>query len=309
MRILFIFLDGVGLGLDDPNVNPFARIEMPFLQSLLGGKKLLASSAPHIGERATLLALDAGLGVNGLPQSATGQAVLLTGINIPKEIGEHYGPKPNPAVAKYLLNGNLFSQVIKHGKSAALLNAYPPRYFDGVDSGKRIYSAMPMAVTSAGLRLFNKDDYYAGQALSADFTGNGWREMLGFPDAHVYGTHEAGGKLGELANQYDFSLFEYWASDYAGHKQDMNWACEQFKIFDEVLSGLLDIWNDERGLILITSDHGNMEDLSTRRHTEAKVPGLLIGPAEARTAFASGLNDLVGIHQRILNTLSPKGSL
>jgi len=305
MRVLFIFLDGVGLGVDDPNINPFARLEMPFLQSLLGGNKLLAKSAPYAGERATLLALDASLGVNGFPQSATGQAVLLTGINIPKEIGEHYGPKPNPAVAKYLLNGNLFSQLIKKNRTAALLNAYPPRYFDGVDSGKRLYSAIPLAVTSAGLPLFDKADYYAGRALSADFIGNGWRGMLGFPDAPVYKPYEAGNKLAELANQSDFSFFEYWASDYAGHKQDMNWAIEQFKTFDEVLNGLCNQWDDKNGLILITSDHGNMEDLSTRRHTDARVPGLLIGSSEARTIFSSGLNDLTGIYQRILNTLSP----
>ena len=49
MRVLFIFLDGVGLGIDDPNINPFARLEMPFLQSLLGGNKLLANSAPYVG--------------------------------------------------------------------------------------------------------------------------------------------------------------------------------------------------------------------------------------------------------------------
>ncbi|HEY9153343.1 MAG TPA: hypothetical protein VIN60_10690 [Anaerolineales bacterium] len=305
MRVLFIFLDGVGLGIDDPSINPFARLEMPFLQSLLGGNKLLAKSAPYAGERATLLPLDAALGVNGLPQSATGQAVLLTGINVPKEIGEHYGPKPNPAVAKYLLNGNLFSQVTKTGKSAALLNAYPPRYFDGVESGKRLYSAIPLAVTSAGLSLFDKEDYYAGRALSADFIGDGWRGMLGFPDAPIYKSHEAGNKLAELAKQYDFSFFEYWASDYAGHKQDMNWAIEQFQTFDDVLRGLLEKWDDENGLILITSDHGNMEDLSTRRHTDAKVPGLLIGSPKARAAFASGLNDLAGIYQRILEALSP----
>ncbi|MFZ1043426.1 MAG: alkaline phosphatase family protein [Anaerolineales bacterium] len=303
MHVLFIFLDGVGLGVDDPNINPFACLEMPFLQSLLGGQKLLAESAPYVGERATLLPLDAALGVNGLPQSATGQAVLLTGINIPQEIGEHYGPKPNPAVAKYILNGNLFSQAIRAGKTAALLNAYPPRYFDGVDSGKRLYSAIPWAVTSAGLSLFDKEDYYAGRALSADFIGDGWRDMLGFPDAPVYKAREAGNKLAELANRYDFAFFEYWASDYAGHKQDMNWASEQFKTFDVVLSGLLDQWDDSNGLILITSDHGNMEDLSTRRHTDAKVPGLLIGSSEARTAFASGLNDLQGIYQRILSAL------
>ncbi|HUI89782.1 MAG TPA: hypothetical protein VLX61_13780 [Anaerolineales bacterium] len=305
MRVLFIFLDGVGLGADNPNINPFARMEMPFLQGLLGGKKLLANSAPYVGERATLLPIDAALGVHGLPQSATGQAVLLTGINVAKEIGEHYGPKPNPAVARYLLNGNLFSQAVKRRKTAALLNAYPPRYFEGVDSGKRLYSAIPMAVTSAGLRLLDKADYYAGRALSADFTGSGWRGMLGYPDAPVYEPRDAGRKLADLANQYDFALFEYWASDYAGHKQDMNWGCEQLKTFDEVLRGLCDQWHDNAGLILITSDHGNMEDLSTRRHTDAKVPGLLIGSPAARAAFEAGLDDLTGIYQRILGLISP----
>jgi len=305
MRVLFIFLDGVGLGSDDPAINPLARVELPYLQGLLGGRKLLATSAPYIGESATLLPLDASLGVKGLPQSATGQAVLLTGINVPKEIGEHYGPKPNPAVAKFLLNGNLFSQLVHSGKTGALLNAYPPRYFHGVDSGKRLYSAIPLAVTSAGLKLFDKEDYYAGRALSADFVGNGWRDMLGFPDAPIYSPHQAGNKLAELARQYDFSLFEYWASDYAGHKQDMNWAIEQFKVFDDVLQGLCSQWDDEDSLILITSEHGNMEDLTTRRHTDAKVPGLLIGSRKARTEFATGLVDLTGICQRILKIISP----
>ncbi len=303
MRILFIFLDGVGLGQDDPEINPFARLEMPNLQGLLGGRRLLASSAPYQGKRATLLAIDASLGVKGLPQSATGQAVLLTGINIPSEIGEHYGPKPNPPIAKYLLNGNLFSQLIKSGKTAALLNAYPPRYFHGVDSGKRLYSAIPLAVTSAGLPLFNKNDFYAGHALSADFIGKGWREMLGFSDAPVLDPNVAGRKLAELAGLYDFSLFEYWASDYAGHKQDMNWAVEQFTVFDNVMEGLLNNWKDNEGLILVTSDHGNMEDLSTRRHTQAKVPALLIGDAGARKVFSSGLTNLSQIHDKILEAI------
>ncbi|MBI1854772.1 MAG: alkaline phosphatase family protein [Chloroflexi bacterium] len=300
MRILFIFLDGVGLGADNPEINPFAHVEMPTLQNLLGGQKLVAASAPYVGERATLLSLDASLGVNGLPQSATGQAVLLTGINVPAEIGEHYGPKPNPAVAKYLLNGTLFSRLTKANKKAALLNAYPPRYFDGVDSGKRLYSAIPLAVTSAGLPLFTKEDLYAGNALSADFIGAGWRGMLGFHDAPQLTPRQAGKKLAELARRYDFSLFEYWASDYAGHKQDMKWAIEQLNVFDGVLGGLIESWNDGEGLIFITSDHGNMENLSTRRHTDAQVPGLLIGSSQACAAFASGLIDLTGIYSGIL---------
>ncbi len=305
MRVLFIFLDGIGLGERNPENNPFARVELPTLEGMLGGRKLLAGSAPYEGERASLLALDAALGVQGLPQSATGQAVLLTGINVPAEIGEHYGPKPNPAVAKYLLNGNLFAEVRKRGGTAALLNAYPPRYFEGVDSGKRLYSAIPLAVTSAGIPLLTKEDLYTGEALSADFTGAGWVGMLGFPDAPVLKPREAGLRLTRLASRYDFSLFEYWASDYAGHKQDMRWAVDQLRVFDEVLAGLLESWQDEAGLVLITSDHGNMEDLSTRRHTSAHVPVILIGSASARADFSKGLTDLTGIYKRILQAVSP----
>jgi hypothetical protein len=303
VRILFIFLDGIGLGADDPAINPFARAELPTIESLLGGHKLLAPTAPFQGDRATLLALDACLGVAGLPQSATGQAVLLTGINIPAEIGEHYGPKPSPEVAKFLLKRNLFSQLKALGRSAALLNAYPPRYFDGVASGRRLYSSIPLAVTAAGIRLFDKDDLFAGRALSADFTGAGWVNMLGFPSAPILSPSRAGSLLGELAGLHDFSLFEYWSTDYAGHKQDMRWAVEQLQTFDMVLRSLISAAADDL-LILITSDHGNMEDLATRRHTVAPVPAFLIGPPGARGAFARGLTDLTGIAPAILRLLA-----
>jgi 2,3-bisphosphoglycerate-independent phosphoglycerate mutase len=296
MKLLFLFLDGVGLGANNPDINPFVRASMPRLRALLGGHPLIAASTPLETERATLVPLDASLGVEGLPQSATGQAVLLTGINIPKEIGQHYGPKPNPEVAAYLKNGNtLFSWLRANNKSAALLNAYPPRYFHGIDSGKRLYSSVPLALTSAGFPLFTKDDLYAGRAQSADFTGEGWHGFLGFTDTPILSPNAAGQKTAELAAQYDFAFFEYWASDYAGHKQDMSAACALLETFDTILGGLLDAWDDSRGLILITSDHGNLEDLSTRRHTDAKVPGLVIGSRSAREAFTEGLTDLTGV--------------
>src|SRR5512143_321779 len=141
MRVLFIFLDGVGLGDDNPASNPFAVAHLQNLDGLLNGARLLAFSAPFHGSRASLVALDASLGVEGLPQSATGQAVLLTGTNIPARTGEHYGHKPNPQVASYRRAQNLFTDFRKDGRSAALLNAYPPRYFQAVNSGRRLYSA------------------------------------------------------------------------------------------------------------------------------------------------------------------------
>jgi hypothetical protein len=302
MRVLFIFMDGIGLGENNPDTNPLARSKMPNLNKLLDGRSLLKDAAPFHGERASLLAVDPAVGVSGLPQSATGQAILLTGINIPSELGYHYGPKPNPEVAAYLKEVTLFSRFVKEGKHATLLNAYPPRYFDGIDSGKRLYSSIPLSVVNAGLPLFKHDDLFAGHALSADFTGNGWRSMLGFTDAPVMDSDRAGRKLGALAKEYDFSLFEYWASDYAGHKQEMDNAIHLMETFDGVLGGLVEEWDDD-GLILVTSDHGNMEDLSTRRHTDADVPALVIGNKAARDEFTRDMKELTDIAPAIWKTV------
>jgi 2,3-bisphosphoglycerate-independent phosphoglycerate mutase len=303
MNFLFIFLDGVGLGPDDPNNNPFSRAQMPALQRLLGGEKLFAGVAPRESERASLHGLDASLGVAGVPQSATGQATLLTGINVPAEVGYHYGPKPNPAVAEFLRNGNLFNTLKKAGRQAALLNAYPPGYFKAIDSGRRLYSAIPLAVSSAGIALKNAQDLASGRALSADFTSQGWRENLGLTDATLLTPQTAGERLAKLAQEIDFAFFEYWLSDYAGHHQDMDQAIQLLENFDGVLQGVSENWDDAQGLVLITSDHGNMEDMSTRHHTQNAVPALLIGAPELRRRFTRNLHSLADVAPAIIDSI------
>ena len=303
MHLLFLFMDGIGLGADDPLSNPFARADLPNLHSLLDGRRLLNQSAPFTGKRASLLALDACLGVDGPPQSATGQAVLLTGTNVPAALGYHYGPKPNPPVAEFLRNGNLFNRLLQAGRRVGSINAYPPPYFAAIDSGRRNYSAIPLALASAGIPLKTMADLYAGRAMSVDFTGHGWRTRLGLPDTPVLEPHQAGQQLARLAWENDLSFFEYWMSDYAGHGQDMAQACELLETIDAVLGGLLESWRDEDSLLLITSDHGNLEDLSTRRHTLNPAPALLVGAPEIRTAFAQGLKDLTDVTPAILRLL------
>lgn len=292
MRILFLFLDGVGLGADDPLTNPLARAKMTNLETLLGGHKLVEASIPVETSYATLLALDACLDVPGLPQSATGQASLLCGTNVPAAIGYHYGPKPNPEVASFLGNGNLFSQLKTNGRQVDYLNAYPPRYFEAIQARRRIYSSIPLAATQAGISLKTRADLAAGRALSADFTAQGWKDHLGIPGIPVISLAEAGQQLARLATARDFIFFEYWLSDYAGHRQDMQAACSLLSEFDEVLGGLLGDWDMEQDLILITSDHGNLEDLSTRRHTYNPVPCLLIGSAPARQRILAEVHHL-----------------
>ena len=306
MTVLFMFLDGVGLGVDDPNINPFAGASLPNLQKILGGAKLIAATSPFEAENASLLALDASLGVAGLPQSATGQAALLTGRNVPAAIGYHYGPKPDPATAAHLLDGGIFGELTRIGKQAALVNAYPPGYFQSIDSGKRNFSSIPLAVTKAGISLFTSEDLLAGRAISADFTSQGWRDRMHMLEIPVMSLAESGSHLATISRRFDFAFFEYWMTDYAGHGQDMQVALELLNQFDIVLGSLLDDWQ-QTDLLLITSDHGNLEDLSTRRHTANPVPLLLVGNKKLRRHF-DGVTDLSGVAPAILKSLVGESS-
>ncbi len=299
-RILFIFIDGIGIGEENPKTNPFSRANLTCLSSLLGGKTLSDPNVPSSGARFSLIPLDACLGVEGMPQSATGQAVLMTGLNIPRILGYHYGPKPNDVIAEIISKGNIFSWLQQSNKSTFFMNAYPQRYFDGINSGRRLLSSIPLAVTSAGIRLNTVQDLVDGKALSADLTGNGWHQHLNVPDIPLYSPYQAGEKITTLAQQYDFSLIEYWLSDYAGHSQEMSYACEVLEQIDGMLCGLLSTWDDEDGLILITSDHGNLEDLNTHRHTQNPVPALVVGSPILRDQFTENLSNLADIAPAIL---------
>lgn len=308
-RVLVLLLDGVGLGSDDPDHNPFAAAHLPTLEALLDGRRLLASSAPHEGEHASLLAVDVCLNVDGTPQSATGQASLLTGRNIPSVIGGHYGPKPNPVISKILLENNLFIEVTRRGGTAALLNAYPPRYFQSIHSGRRLYSTIPLAVTAAGLDLMTAEDLQARRALSADFTGAGWVAQPDFPPAPVYPPKEAGDILAHLSLAYHLSWFDFWPTDYAGHRGTLAQAVTLLESFDAVLGGLVKAWGSRQDLIVLISDHGNLEDLTRRGHTLNPVPAILIGPKEMRRHFASGLDDLTSFTPAVLRAIFGSDSL
>ncbi|MEW6568595.1 MAG: hypothetical protein AB1449_10610 [Chloroflexota bacterium] len=305
-RVLFLFLDGVGLGEDDPSRNPLAAAATPHLQRLLGGQRLLLSTTPFESEFATLLAIDACLGVPGRPQSASGQATLVTGRNVPAEIGRHYGPKPNPEIAAILQEDNLFQQVARAGGSSALLNAYPPRYFEAIDSRRRLYSAIPLAASLAGIPLRTAADLQAGRALSADLTGAGWAAQPTFPPAPVYTPVEAGRLLAHLSVEHDLTWFDYWPSDYAGHRGSLPESIHLVETLDGVLGGLVEAWRDRQDLVVVTSDHGNLEDLTARGHTTSPVPALLIGPPDVRRSLAAQLHDLRDFAPAILQAIFGK---
>ena len=95
-HVHLFFMDGVGMGEDDPEVNPFVTAVLPHLTRLLGDNWYLQGNGRITTPRASLIPTDANLDMPLKPQSATGQATILTGRNVPQLVGEHYGPKPNP---------------------------------------------------------------------------------------------------------------------------------------------------------------------------------------------------------------------
>lgn len=276
-HVLLIFLDGIGLGDNDPATNPFAAANTPVLLTLTGGQRWLRETELHTSERVGFTAADPRMGVPGRPQSATGQASILTGLNVSALVGEHYGPRPNPPIRALLREDNLFKRVVARGEPAALLEAYPPRFHDALLRGKRIPSSYQDAAIQAGLPLFTEDDVQAGDAMTVDWTGAAWRENLGYSDSPVYTPYEAGRHMVNLARRYRFSFFSHWLTDQIGHRGTLAEGVGLLELFDGVMAGALDAWGDDDGLMIITSDHGNMEDLRHGKHTENDVPVVAIG--------------------------------
>ncbi len=301
MHVLLIFLDGIGLGDNDPTVNPFAVADMPTLTGLTNGKRWLRGVGRQETARSVFVPVDPRMGVQGRPQSATGQAAIVTGRNVPQLVGEHYGPRPNPPVREIIAEDNIFKQVITRGGTASMIVAYPPGLHDAIDRGKRLRSSYQQAVHEAGLRLFEVDDYRAETAMSEDWTGEAWRTVLGFSDTPLYSATEAGRRMVDLSREYDFAFFSHWFTDYVGHRGPFEDGVNILERFDEVMAAALDEWDDDEGLMIITSDHGNMEAIGDRRHTENDVPTQIIGKGAA--AFADDvttLADLVPAIHRVL---------
>lgn len=289
-RVIFLFLDGVGLGPADPAVNPLVVDRYPTLQHLLNGQKPVAATGRLSTALAELVPTDANLGLPGRPQSATGQTAILTGINAPQQLGEHYGPRPDDRVRAILRSDNIFARLQRASLRPFFCNGYPQGYFAAVNRGKRLLSAIPFAATVSGLALPTAADIYAGRALAADFTNAGWRDHLGYADVPVFTPEAAGEQLWQLAQPYHFVFFEHWQTDVLGHGADLDAAIKNFQRFDGFLAGLLIAADLSQTLIIVSSDHGNVEDCSHGKHTKNPVLTLLLGAG--RQQAAAHLHDL-----------------
>jgi hypothetical protein len=296
--VLFVFVDGVGAGVPDPDQNPLARGE--FLLSRFAG----GGGAPlPAGGRAVLA--DARLGVAGRPQSATGQTTILTGENAPALLGKHLLGFPNPALRALLAHRSLYRRLAEAGRSAVFANAYPVVYLRalGYDvPGEPEFalrrraraSATTVAFAAGGGTFRTFADARAGRGLTHDLTARRAGELgLLLPRRTP---EEAAEVFWALAQGHDLAAFEFFETDEAGHARSMERALDALVRVDGFLRALVARLGPDDALV-VTSDHGNLEDLSTRNHTLAPVPVLGFGRAASRL---DEVRDLTGIAPLLL---------
>jgi hypothetical protein len=261
--ILLVFVDGLGIGCDDPEVNPVHAGRSPVLAKLIG-----KDSVP----------VDVGMGVDGLPQSATGQTALLTGVNAARAVGRHIEGFPGEPLCRIIRDENIFAKCGKLGLRSTFANAY---YVSDMEAVKahRWKSVTTVAALSAFGQVRDTEAMLAGNAVYQDIT----REMLrkrGY-DGPLVEPKEAASQLASIAMEHHLTLFEYFQTDRAGHAADMESAVKVLALLDEFLGALLDDLKEKDILFLLTSDHGNIEDVRTNRHTLNPVPLVAVGPGSS----------------------------
>jgi hypothetical protein len=259
LHTLLLFVDGLGMGSDDPQVNPVIGGACPCLQ------RLLTETAKPI---------DAQLGVTGIPQSATGQTALLTGINAAQVMGRHVEAFPGPALRTVIEAHNIFRQLAALGLQCTFANAY---YVDDIAEVARRHrlSVTTVAAWQAFRAVRDAAHLRRDQAVYQDLTRETLRSR-GY-EGPLIAPREAARHLLDIAAANDFTLFEYFLTDRIGHRGEPEAARRILAQFDEFLCAIEPWFHRPRRLLLLTSDHGNLEDLRTHMHTANPVPFVAVG--------------------------------
>ncbi len=295
-RLLVVFVDGVGLAPAGPH-NPLASEPTPALRRLLGGP-LTRERVGLVGDRLTLSALDATLGVAGLPQSATGQSALFTGVNTARLLGRHVSAFPGPRLRAVLRRHGLLARAAAGGGGVTFANAYSHRYLAALEGGGERRSVTTCLTQYAGLEFRDEVDLAAGRAVSWDIARDHFAARTG-ADLEPIAPHTAGRHLAAIAGRHRLTLFETFLTDLAGHRRLGLTAGDALARVDGLLGGVLAAAPADLTL-LVTSDHGNVEDGTVRQHTRNPVPLLAAGPLAP--AFA-GLDSIVEVTPAVLDCL------
>ncbi len=271
---IVIFLDGVGIGENDPDKNPFIKKKFKFLEDTFGTTPHLQNSYLHKGN-AFLFPVDACMGVEGLPQSGTGQTAIFTGINASKEIGKHFGPFPYTTLVPIIKEKSIFKWFTDNDYKVSFVNPYPKIFFDYLKRGGRRLSVPSLSSLLTEIPLKKTVDLRNGNAVSAEINNYRWQNKLKYK-LPIIKPQTAARRIFRMAEKNQLVFFEYFFSDHLGHWRNKDEFDYCLSILDEFLLYLIANCGEER-TILICSDHGNLEDMSVKTHTRNPAIGMTVG--------------------------------
>lgn len=298
--VLLIFLDGVGIGKEDYEYNPFFKYGFntftKFFGSIPDTKNQYLS-----GKGCFLSPVDATLGINGLPQSGTGQTSIFCGINAAKFVGKHFGPYPYSTLIPVIKEKNIFQDYLTRGRKPFFANAYPKVFFDYLNSGKSRLSVTSLSVKLSGLRLNRASDVRRGTALTAEITNERWNKKLEY-SLPVIPPKTAARRLIRIAMKYDFTLYEYFLTDHLGHGRYDGDLQETLSTLDQFLLTILNASDRYDITVIVCSDHGNFEDLSVKTHTYN--PSLFITAGKNAKNISDRVHNIAQIKETVIESCS-----
>jgi hypothetical protein len=261
MKILYLFIDGVGLRAPAID-NPVNAEVCPVLCRLIANH-----SKP----------IDACLGVDGIPQSATGQATMFTGINCAEAMGKHCEGFPGPALRSIVEEDNIFLELKRRGKKVRFADAYLIDEVNELNERRFKSVTTVMALTTPeSISMFA--DLADDRALMQDLTRETIQDR--YPDIPTIQPQQAAEHLFAITRENDFTLYEFFQTDVSGHSMDYERACEVLRLYDRFLSTLIRLTEAAGITLVMTADHGNIESMSERGHTCNPVPFIAFGPYE-----------------------------
>ena len=290
-KLILFFIDGIGLA----PPSEYNRISRLFRRET-GGHGLVPVDGAILTDTSVLRPLDACLGVEGIPQSATGQTTLFTGVNAPRFLGYHLTAFPSEPLLPLFEEKSIMKVLADRGVRVTSANMYSREFFEEREKspGNR-FPASTLTIKASGAPFRMIEEYRAGKAVFADITN----ELIikrGYELEPVEPELAAERTLAILAEQ-DFLFFEYFMTDHYGHKRDRENLDRCVDVLGRYVTALTQGMDLEREALLIVSDHGNSEDISSGGHTLNPVPGLLIGGAESKRREFARCGDLVDAYR------------
>ena len=297
-RFLYCFIDGCGMGSNNPEVNPLAVFGSRFMKGVFPVSPFVKSDGFET-DTVLLTPVAPLLSTPGLPQSATGQTALFSGIDPCPIIGRHLSGFPTEKLAAVIEEHSLLKVLAQAGFAVTSANAYSEHYFQRVKHERWLqFSATTVAIMAAGVPFRMLDALQRGEAVFHDITHRLLIKRC--PDFALCAPEAAGENLARVVMDNDFTLFEYFLTDLVGHRDDKvkkDRVIEELELF---LSAYLRKIEEEKVTTLIVSDHGNLEDNSVRTHTRNHVPCLLIGSKDRRDCFRVKDASLEDVYHMVL---------